>query len=343
MHRKPVKATRQDSTLPTRRDVLRAAAAAGLSALACPGAMQEQVPASQPAATAPATSPWWMLPPYTQSRVVDIRSTEVFEGSLIDEDKVQRLLTDGMLALTDESSGSKAWRAVLRDAKRIVVKFNSVGAEVIGTSRVVGRAIVTSLLDAGYDRQCIILAEAPKRGLLELGVGEASPDWGDPIPVGTNMEQVARYVWDADAIIDVPFLKTHRIAGMSGCMKNLSHAVIRHPALYHDGGCAPFVGQVISNTVVSSRLRLCVVDALRIVMRNGPDAKSGDLLDHGGLLLGFDPVAIDTVGLSLLSLRRRLAGIDNPLSVPSLTSAATLGAGRVGIHEIEQVVIGADA
>ena len=204
-------------------------------------------------------------------------------------------------------------------------------------------SLVTSILDAGYDRHGIVLAEAPSRGLLELGVGTASPDWGAPIPVGTNMEPLARYVLDADAIIDVPFLKTHRIAGMSGCMKNLSHAVIRHPALYHGGGCAPYVGQVISHQAVSSRLRLCVVDALRLVIRNGPDASPDDLLDHGGILLGFDPVAVDTVGLALLGLRRRLAGIDKPLSVPSLSSAATLGAGRAVAHNIEQVVIDAGA
>ena len=328
---------------PTRRDVLRAAAAAGFCALTGTGTAHGQQATSQPATSPANAQPWWVQPPYTRSRVVDIRSDQVFDESSLDQCAIERILARGVCALTGKPTPAESWRAILGSARSIVLKFNSVGAEVIGTTGATAAAIIKALVAAGYDRRGIVAVELSKRLATKLEVAEPNPGWGSPIPVGGRQEPLANYVREADAMIDVPFLKTHHIAGMSGCMKNISHAVIRHPGRYHDNRCSPYIGQVIGSTEVSSKLRLSVVDALRMVIRNGPDAAPDDLLAHGGLLLGFDPVAVDTVGLSLLTLRRRQVGIRDALDAPCLRSAAALGVGRVEGHDLEQVVIAGGA
>ncbi|MFH1745544.1 MAG: DUF362 domain-containing protein [Planctomycetota bacterium] len=332
-----------DPTQPTRRELLRLAAL-GLGALATSRGLSDQQPlvkrpahsTTQPGSTEP---PWWMKTPGKLSRVVDIRSPHYTLDETSDPATIKKLLARGLRALTDATNPKQAWSSILSNARRILIKFNSVGAATLRTTPVVATALMEHLVETGYRASDIALVEIPENLKRTLGGQSASKNWGAGIPVGQNVEPLAEYVYQADAIINVPFLKTHLIAGMSGCMKNLSHAVIRHPALYHANGCAPYVGQVIANKEVSSRLRLNIVNALRIVIRNGPDAWEADIGNHGGLLLGFDPVAVDTVGREVLQHHRREQGLAADLEVNYLESAAQADIGRHEAHELEQLVI----
>ena len=63
------------------------------------------------------------------------------------------------------------------------------------------------------------------------------------------------------------------------------------------------------------KLRLCLVDALRVVYADGPEATAETISDEGVLLVSKDPVAIDTVGLGLVNdirKRKQLAPIQLP-------------------------------
>jgi uncharacterized Fe-S center protein len=198
---------------------------------------------------------------------------------------------------------------------------------------------VDQLERAGYERKRIALIETRVGTSEELGTVEPTIGWGAPIRVGGLPQAIANYLYEADAVINVPFLKTHRIAGMSGAMKNISHAVIRHPARCHANSCSPYVGQVVGNKEISSRLRVNVVNALRTVARNGPEASSMDTVQCGGLLIGFDPVAVDTVGHELILAQRRKLGIEKIFEVPYLDAAAADGVGRRALHELNCVPV----
>lgn len=250
------------------------------------------------------------------------------------------MLDKGLKMLTGAPTAGEVWRLMLGEARRIVLKFNQVGEAVLQTSTPLARALVGSLAEAGYDRRWLTLVEAPRGVSEQLETRLPEVGWGAAIPVGDGREEVARYLHEADAVINVAFLKTHRIAGMSGALKNLSHALIRHPARYHDHACSPYVGQVVGDKEVSARLRLNVVNVLRAVIRNGPEAAQDDVIGHCGLLLGFDPVAVDTVGHELLLARRKMAGISDTLRVPYLEAAAQWGVGRRAAREIERIPVG---
>ncbi|MCO6436880.1 MAG: DUF362 domain-containing protein, partial [Phycisphaerae bacterium] len=235
-----------------------------------------------------------------------------------------------------------AWRALLGDAKSVAVKFNQVGAPTIGTTERCATAIVESLAEADYAPDRVVLVETAERVRRELGCRGPVSGWGASIPVGENQEQVARWLLEADAVVNVPFLKTHQIAGMSGCLKNISHAVIRHPARYHANGCAPYVGQVISAKEVSEKLRVHVMDAVRIVVRNGPDARVEDVVGLGAVFAGVDPVAVDTVALESLGVERLRLGLPGLIDVPSLVAAGQMVVGRWRPAEIDRVQINLD-
>src|SRR5262249_51801329 len=59
---------------------------------------------------------------------------------------------------------------------------------------------------------------------------------------GRHIYEFSRSVLDADAIVSVPKLKTHKKAGITGAMKNFVGAVIRKEWLPHHRRGAPSVG-----------------------------------------------------------------------------------------------------
>jgi hypothetical protein len=271
--------------------------------------------------------------------VVDIRSPHVLGGASVDRAVLDQMVSMAAQVLSGAHTATEAWRAILGPATRIVLKFNHVGAGGLATNEPLAQALVTVLVEAGYDRSGLTLVEVPEAMARDLGTRPPDAGWGASIPVGQGSEELASYLYDADAVINVPLLKVHPIAGMSGAMKSLSFALIRHPARYHDGACSPYIGQVIGNKEVSSRLKLNVVNALRTVIRGGPDGAGGSTVDHGGLLLSFDPVAADAAGQDLLLSQRRSIGLEGGLEVPHLVAAAAGGVGRRLPHELERVPI----
>ena len=325
----------------TRRELL-AAAAASLGAFALRGARAQDTLTTTTQQTRPQTSatpPWWLAAHPERSRVVDVRSDKVVHGSgaYVDPVVLDAMLDRAVRELTNQTSREDAWRVILGDAQRIAIKFNSVGAGVINTSGAVARQLVAQLADAGYGPDAITLIEAPEPLTEELGVRPAAPGWVGEIPVGDQREPLARWFIEADAVINVPFLKTHQIAGMSGCLKNISHAIVRHPARYHENACSPFVPQIVSHPEVSGRLKIQVMDALRAVVRRGPEAVEEDIASYGGVLVGYDPVAVDHAGWSILAVERRKLDIPDPVAVPYLNAAAEMRLGHAHPSRIERI------
>lgn len=351
MVRKPVKPADSDANL-SRRDLLRAATlVAGGLVLPIRGFAQSSQPA--PATSRPAThptrrptsrptsqpeaGPWWMQPPWKISRVVEVQSRVFEAGSFVAPVQAAEMINLGIQILTGESTPKESWKRILQDAKRIGIKLNSVGDDALQINEGVAHAVVMSLGDAGYTPDAITLIEAPPGVASSLGTPVPASGWGIEIPVGDTTDQLAQYLFDVDAIINVPLLKTHQLAGMSGAMKNLSHALLRHPARFHANGCSPYVGNVIGHDAVSRKLRLNIVNAFRIVARNGPEANGRDILNVGTLLLGFDPVAVDSVGYALLLRERRRLGLTEPFDVPYLKAANADDVGRQEAHLVERI------
>jgi hypothetical protein len=321
----------------SRRDLLRIAAGAVTVAVGAPLASGRQDSPVPPAAP----SPWWMGDEHPRSRVVDIRAPHVLNASVADEVALTEVIAQGIQALTLTDTPVQAWRKILGPARRIVLKFNSVGAARINTADAMARALLESLNAAGYPPSLIAGVETPAHLVARFNMRKPAEGWGGEIPVGDGAENVAAWLYEADAVINVPFLKTHPIAGMTCSLKNLSHAVIRHPARYHSDGCSPFVGQVVGSEPVTTRLKVNIVNAIRTVVNNGPDAAERDIYPHGGLLLGFDPVATDAVALDLLLHQRREAGHDSGITVRYLHASRMAGVGRNRPTEIDRVVLDA--
>jgi len=289
------------------------------------------------------TEPTSHLAPTHSARVIRVASKRLISARAVNPTILRESLSKGLCALTREKTVADAWNRLLSQDDVLLLKFNQSGAERIGTTPPMARELVLSLQSAGWSPERIII--------LEVGVDDPrlirqtrSPDlrWqGTEIEFGKSGRDTFLAALDqATAIINIPFLKTHHLATMTGCLKNLSHGLIRHPSRFHANGCDPAIAEIVSSRPIQDRLRLNIMNALRVVYEGGPDSRDSDIHGAGELLLSVDPVACDATGYGILNEIRSLHEL-NPLlpgaSAPRfLTSAARL---RIGQADTERIKV----
>ena len=281
-------------------------------------------------------------PGNTFSKVVEVRSNHVIKGRVIHPGLLRDMLRIGLGAVTGHHDEKRAWLSILSSDDVVGLKFNQSGAVALGVTPPMVGTLVASLTDAGWDPAQIVPIEIPHG--LHVGLGTTPPrlDWlpGD-VPFGEASDRLSGVLEQVTAIVNVPFLKHHNIAGMTGCLKNLSHALVKHPARFHRNKCTPYIGDIVALPRIRGKLRLHVVNALRIVIDKGPEARAPYIADRGGLLLGLDPVAVDSLGLEILNRVRSDGGLgkieDLQGQVTYLPAAAARGLGRHELHQIQYV------
>ncbi|MEP0829133.1 MAG: DUF362 domain-containing protein [bacterium] len=146
---------------------------------------------------------------------------------------------------------------------------------------------------------------------------------------------------EIQSLINLPVLKDHSIAGLSGGLKNL-YGVINNPNKYHDNNCDPFAAEILGLAPVREKQKLTIIDAARVQYNGGPGFDSRYLAEYGGIILSDDTVAADSVALVILErLRERnhLPSLEKSgRAVKYLATAEKLGLGMADITKIDVVI-----
>lgn len=275
-----------------------------------------------------------------ESPVVRISSDRILPVRVVQRSLLKDSISQGMMLLTGTHDVRDAWHAVLKPEDKILIKFNQSGAPMIGTSQPFAEVLLKMLLEAGWPPEQILMLEAEVSDYNLPATRKVDMRWqGRVVDFGKSGKDVFLACLDeATAIINVPFLKTHHLATTTGCLKNLSHGLIRHPARFHADGCDPAIAEIVASEPIRSKLRLNICNALRAVFRKGPDAGEDDIHNAGTILLARDPVACDAVGYGLLNEIRSLRGLSPLLPgarIPrQLATATRLGLGQSDIDQI---------
>jgi hypothetical protein len=276
------------------------------------------------------------------ARVVEVRSDHVLVGRTVHPTLLRNVLRVGLSALTGRKDEREAWRTLLAPEDVIGIKFNRSGADALGITAPLVEALVASLTEAGWTTAAIVPIEIPRNWHEKLGTTPPREDWlPAEVTFGEYSDRLAGVLDQVTAIINVPFLKHHNIAGMTCSLKNLSHALVKHPARYHADKCTPYIGDIVALPLIRGKLRLHLVNALRVVIDKGPEAHPPNIIDRKGLLFALDPVAVDSLGLEILNRTRLDGGLgkieDEQGPVTFLAAAAARGLGRDALHEIDYV------
>ena len=277
-----------------------------------------------------------LTPAPAPSRVVRITDQRIIPVRIVQRSLLKDHLGEGLRRLTETKTVADAWHDILVPDDVILIKFNQSGRRQIGTSPALAAELVESLVGSGW---------APERIML-LEVGESpsrprktkAPDhrWqGSVVDFGTcGKDSFLAALDQATAVINVPFLKTHHLATMTCCLKNLSHGLIRHPARFHSNGCDPAIGEIVASASIRNKLKLNIVNGLRTVFDGGPEAGANEMDSVGTLLFGRDPVACDAVGYGILNEIRSLHQL-RPLLPGSRAPRQLVTAARLGVGQFD--------
>lgn len=306
------------------------AATASLAGSAClPGASAKEP--NKPLLIPPGAAP---------ARVVRVRAAGVLNDSDVHRQILREMLDAALAGLFPETeTPEQAWKSVLEANDIIGLKFNQSGQGNIGTTATMADVLITSLLAAGFSATQIVCLEAPEAVTSRFGTLHPRPGYGrSTIDFGSGADRFSAVLGQITAIINIPFLKTHNIAGMTGALKNLSHGLIKHPARYHANGCSPFIADIVGSEAIRPKLRLTIVDALRVVYKDGPSASVENIAGEGLLLASQDPVAVDAVGLETINAIRAKRGLDAIVAegetLPYLEVAHRAGLGIAALQGI---------
>lgn len=219
------------------------------------------------------------LPPVQKTRVVLIRHPEALDASsAFNETVIQEMLDEAVAKLLDLNDPVAAFKELVKPEDVVGIKTNV--WSFLPTPAPVEKAIKRRVLDAGVEEKNIGL---------------------DDHNVRTNPLFVK-----ATALINVRPVRTHYLAGMSGCLKNYIMFAESQPA-HHPDSCAS-LGSLFLLPQVKGKTRLNVLCALTPQFHGrGPHNFSRRYVwNYKGLIVGRDPVAVDSVGLRLIMAKRRM-------------------------------------
>jgi uncharacterized protein (DUF362 family) len=234
----------------------------------------------------------------------------------------QDYLNRSLLAVTGKNDVTAAWRSLFAPDENVGIKVSCLPGRPLSSSPGLVAAIVDGLLAAGLDKKNIIIWERTSRELEKAGflisrtglkiMGSDELEGGgysDHIEFSGSMGTFfSRIMENIDALINVPVLKDHDLAGLSGAMKNM-YGAIYNPNKFHTNHCDPFVAELCSHPLIKGKLRLVVCDASRVQVHNGPAFFPQYANEYGGLLVSRDPVALDFAGWKIIDSLRREMGL----------------------------------
>lgn len=275
----------------------------------------------------------------------------------LSSDQYAHLLQLGLGALASESSGESAVRKLLPSGA-VGMKTNCLTGKFNSTPVPLVEAMADILENAGWRANDIVVWERTSRELEKAGFELNASSFGrrcfgtDTNGVGYGREfhsagesssLITRILEKTvGSNINLPVLKDHSIAGLSGGLKNMFGA-INNPNKFHNNNCDPHVADVSMMDPIRSKNRLTIIDATRVQYNNGPGYDPAHFAEYGGIVLSDDPVAVDRIGLEIVEQYRREAGLPSleKASRPAkyLQTAQAQGLGQADFAAIELRVL----
>jgi uncharacterized protein (DUF362 family) len=149
----------------------------------------------------------------------------------------------------------------------------------------------------------------------------------------------ARIFTDATAVIDISMIKDHSISGYTGTMKNITHGNVNNPHDHHASQASPQIAMLYNHPIVTSRVRLHITDAFKIMYDKGPlDKDPKTRIPHGALYVCTDPIAMDTMGVKVINEERKARKLPSLADAKREPRYIQTGADfGLGIHDLNQI------
>jgi len=263
--------------------------------------------------------PFAAVPPQSRlviSRDPNLRSTPTG----LDSSRLINCLDRALQALVDCDSPLEAWRKIVRPGEVVGLKVNCLAGRGNCTRPELVNAVCERLQQAGikeiviWDRLNSDL-ESARFKIVERGSGIRC--FGNDVlgfeeelaTFGSAGSLVAKTLTQVcDAVINLPVLKDHGIAGVTIALKSMFGA-IHNPNKYHVNVGDPYVADVYMLPPIRQKVRLHICDATTAQYEGGPSFMPHWTWPYNGLLVGHDPVALDYTGWQIIEKKRAEVGM----------------------------------
>ncbi|MGD0693621.1 MAG: DUF362 domain-containing protein [Terriglobia bacterium] len=326
---------------PHRRDFLRSCLF-GAAALA----------SSRSARGAPGVIAPTFAPASEKSRVVVARDKALRgSGSSLDSGRLLQLVDRAVQSFYGSDSPAEAWKKVVRPGEVVGLKVNCLAGRGASTNVELVEAISERLRQVGvkdivvWDRLESDLESAGFRpgskhsGVRYIGNDRAGYEQELSIygSVGSLVSQTLTRT--CDAIINLPVLKDHGIAGVTLALKNFFGA-IHNPNKYHPNVGDPYIADVNMLAPIRQKLRLHICDATTAQYEGGPSYMPQWSWPFNSLLVARDPVALDATGWRLIEMKRSEQGMKSLEALkraPKYIATAADARHRLGTDDPNQI------
>jgi uncharacterized protein (DUF362 family) len=277
------------------------------------------------------------MPGLFPGRVVEISSPDAIVRNRVSQPLIKEMLDHGIKRLTGETSVQDAWAKFVDPKDIIGIKINPSGAPACCSSPEIVREIVAAVQSVGvparniiiYDRyayeidigsyQALVPPEVKVVGIQDAFTGASGYDMNiycDANFFGeweTRSYMASIVAHGVTKIINVPTMKDHSAAGVTGCLKNLGYGTFNNVARSHRQPYSftdPLIGMMCSVEPLRSKAVLHIMDGMRLVWHGGPLTQVQDFIYPAGkMYIGTDPVAMDTIELKAIEEKRQQEGV----------------------------------
>lgn len=320
-------------------------------------------------ASAPSAAPMILRPPagFTPlslpGRVVKVSGKGDFAG-LMHRNQIwpkpeiaKRMLEKAMMELTGAANLTDSFKRFVHASDTVAIKPNGIAGSGMATSFELILPVVEACLAAGVPAENITVYEQYTSYLLSTRTGAPKFELpkGVKVAVHNNKDhgmdgvkvyegittKYCRQLMAASCVINIGLVKDHSICGYTGALKNITHGSIHNPEAHHAHYANPQIAMLYAHPVVTSRVRLHIADAMRLMYDRGPLLKDANtVVPHGALYVSTDPVALDTMGSLAVDAERKKHGL-KPLAESGrapkyIQTAGELGIGVADLNDIRQ-------
>jgi hypothetical protein len=226
-----------------------------------------------------------------KTRVVLIRDERLpGYGIAPNPEIVKEMLNKAVCALLDEKDTASAWKKIIKPSDIVGIKTNV--WKNLATPAELENAIKDEVLNAGVASENIAISDRQVRSM----------------DVFKN----------STALINVRPMRTHAWSGVGSLIKNYIMFAAKPPE-YHDDSCAN-LATLWDLPEVKGKTRLNILVMFTPQFQSvGPHSFSPDYVwEYKGLLVGLDPVAVDSVGLRIINAKRnQYFKEERPLNPPA--------------------------
>jgi hypothetical protein len=225
-----------------------------------------------------------------KSKVILIRNKKVIkEDDSFNKTIMEQMLDEAVIKLTGVSNAKEAWNQILREDDILGIKSN------------VWRHLATP-----PELENILQEKA-----IEAGIKK------DKISINDRGIRTDKIFQNSTALINVRPARTHHWSGVGTLIKNYI-MFDKQPSAWHGDSCAD-LAKLWKVHGVDKKTRLNILVMMTPLFHGvGPHHYNRNYIwKYHGLLVGFDPVAVDSVGIKILQAKRKeFFGEERPISPP---------------------------